>query len=226
MVAASLLLCFVVPQFKNLACHPTAFMEEKNNNVVAPRSRSFGVAVAALTVSSSSTEMEGLLPVIRTAVAEAGGEEAWKESTQVISELFECEEEAELCLATAFNWRAWAKASDTMKRYQKTRLPDATKIQEALTWLKEGPLELNGNQLRNSIRDYPNIYLVEPMTFYRKTMGSAPRKYRDPSILKELITDDPNVLQVTYNCDGEGCASECGSCWVSYENRLPSNPSF
>jgi hypothetical protein len=157
---------------------------------------------------------------------EAGGEQAWKESTRVLSEIFELEEDAESCLAAAFSWKDWAKASDTMKRYQNPVLPDAAKVQEALVWLKDGPLELTEDQVRSSIRDYPKIYLVEPYEFYRKTMGSAPRKYRDPFVLKELIKDDPNVLQVTYNCDGEGCASECGSCWVSYANSLPSDPTF
>ena len=44
------------------------------------------------------------------------------------------------------------------------------------------------------------------------------------TVLKYLIQNDPNVLQVTFNCGDEGCQSECGSCWVTYENRLPSLP--
>jgi hypothetical protein len=213
MVASSFLFCFV-PLLKNLAFQTSTTFTTTN----VPRS--------SLTAASMSSNPNDLLPIIREAVLEAGGEQAWKESTQLLSGLFESEEDAELCLADAFSWKAWAKASDMMKRYQSPVLPDAAKVQEALVWLKEGPLELNDNQMRSSIRDYPKIYLVEPNEFYRKTMGSAPRKYRDPFILKELIKDDPNVLQVTFNCDGEGCASECGSCWVSYENRLPSNPIF
>ena len=211
MVALSLLFCFV-PLLKT-----SAFQASTTFTTNVPRS-----SLAAASTSSNPN----FLGLIREAVMEAGGEQAWKESTQVLSSLFELEEDAELCLADAFGWKGWAKASGMMKRYQNPVLPDAAKVQEALVWLKEGPLELNEDQMRSSIRDYPKIYLVEPNEFYRKTMGSAPRKYRDAFILKELIKDDPNVLQVTYNCDGEGCASECGSCWVSYANRLPSDPIF
>jgi hypothetical protein len=214
MVAAlSLLFCFV-PLLKTLA-----FQTSTTFTTTVPRS-----SLAAASISSNPND--DLLPIIREAVMEAGGEQAWKESTQILSGIFELEEDAELCLATAFGWKGWAKASDMMKRYQDPVLPDAAKVQEALVWLKEGPLELNEGEVLSSIRDYPKIYLVEPNEFYRKTMGSAPRKYRDPFILKELIKDDPNVMQVTFNCDGEGCASECGSCWVSYANRLPSDPIF
>jgi hypothetical protein len=205
MLASSLLFCFV-PLLKN-----SAFQTSTTTSL------------AAASISSNPND---LLPIIREAVMEAGGEQAWKESTQLLSGLFELEEDAELCLATAFSWKGWAKASDMMKRYQNPVLPDPAKVQDALVWLREGPLEFNEDQVRSSIRDYPKIYLVEPNEFYRKTMGSAPRKYRDPFILKELIKDDPNVLQLTYNCDGEGCSSECGSCWVSYANRLPSDPIF
>lgn len=113
-----------------------------------------------------------------------------------------------------------------MKKYQKPVLPDATKVREALEWLKEGPLEMSEEQVRSNIRKYPSIYLVDPGASYKKVMGSAPRKYRDADVLKEFISDDPNILQVTFNCDGEGCQSECGSCWVAYESRLPSVPDF
>jgi hypothetical protein len=216
MVASSLLFCFA-PLLNNLSFRTTC---TRTDNV--PRSSSLSVA----SIASPSSASDDLLPVIREAVVEAGGEDAWKDSTQLLSDLFGTEEEAELYLATAFCWKDWAKASDMMKRYQKPVLPDASKVQEALVWLKEGPLELNEDQVRSSIREYPKIYLVEPKESYRKVMSSAPRNYRDPSVLKELIKDDPNVLQVTYNCDGEGCSSECGSCWVSYANRLPSGPAF
>jgi hypothetical protein len=54
---------------------------------------------------------DDLLPVIREAVVEAGGEDAWKELTQLLSDLFGMEEEAELYLATALCWKDWAKAS-------------------------------------------------------------------------------------------------------------------
>mmetsp|Transcript_10436 Transcript_10436/g.23183 ORF Transcript_10436/g.23183 Transcript_10436/m.23183 type:complete len:221 (-) Transcript_10436:136-798(-) len=220
MVASSLLFCFV-PSLKN-----SAFTG--NNNAHQPRTRSRSVTATAASSSSISTDPNiDLLPEIREAIAEADGEQAWKESAQLLSDLLDSsEEEAELYLADAFRWKAWANASDMMKRFQKPTLPNAEKVREALSWLKEGPLEMSDEQVRSNIRDYPGIYLVEPIQSYRKVMGSAPRKYRDAAVLKELINDDPNILQVTYNCDGEGCQSECGSCWVAYESRLPSIPEF
>jgi hypothetical protein len=169
--------------------------------------------------SAIAATNDDFLPAVREAVLEAGGEAAWKESTEALSSLFNIEE-AELCLADAFGWKGWVKASSMTKRYQRTKMPDAVKIIEALEWLREGPLELNEEQMQSSITKYPKTYLDAPNESYRKALGTAPRKYRDH--LKELVRQDPTVLQVTYNCDGEGCSSECGSCWVSYENRLAS----
>ena len=85
---------------------------------------------------------------------------------------------------------------------------------------------MNTDQIRRNVEQHPEIYLREPNVMYRKVLGSAPRKYRDDSALKFLIETDPTVLQVTFNCGDEGCQSECGSCWVTYENRLPSVPDF
>jgi hypothetical protein len=219
MVASPLLFCFV-PLLKNLA-----FQTTENHGPSSP-CRSLTSVATALSLAATPSSDTTLLPIIREAVAEAGGEDAWKESTQILSGMFELEEDAEWCLATAFQWQAWAKAADMVKRYQNPVVPDATKVQEALAWLQEGPLALTEEQMKTYIREYPQIYLVAPMESYRKVVGVAPRKYRDKAVLKELIQDNPNILQLTYNCDGEGCASECGSCWVSYENRLPSTPSF
>jgi hypothetical protein len=168
--------------------------------------------------SSIAATNDDFLPAVREAVLEAGGEAAWKESTEALSRIFDIEE-AELYLADAFGWKGWAKAPEMTKRFQRPKLPDAVKVIEALEWLREGPLELNEEQMKSSIAEYPKTYLDAPNESYRKAMGTAPRKYRGD--LKELVRQDPSVLQVTYNCDGEGCASECGSCWVSYENRLP-----
>jgi len=197
-----------------------------DNNIPRSRSPTTAVAAAASSISSNNSNAD-LLPDIREAVMEAGGEQAWTEATQILSDFFaSSEEDAELCLADAYRWKAYVKASDMMKLRQNPVIPDATKVREALVWLQEGPLEMNDRQMRTCIREYPSIYLVEPKESYRKVMGSAPRNYRDAGILKELIEDDPNILQVTYNCDGEGCQSVCGSCWVARESRLPSSPIF
>jgi hypothetical protein len=217
MMVAFSLFCFV----------PSLLLKQSslgtNNNVVSTHKFSVKTAFAPVVGRPRSfiitATNDDFLPAVREAVLEAGGEAAWKESTEALSSsLFNNNiEEAELCLADAFGWKAWVKASSMTKRFQRTKMPDAVKIIEALEWLREGPLELNEEQMQSSIKKYPKTYLDAPNESYRKALGTAPRKYRDH--LKELVRQDPDVLQVTYNCDGEGCASECGSCWVSYENR-------
>lgn len=168
-----------------------------------------------------------ILPEIRDEIMEREGHlQQWDESIKILSHLFENEEDAELHLADAFRWKAWAVASDMMKKYQRPSLPNAKTIQEGIDWLRDGPLEMNTDQIRRNVEQHPEIYLREPNVMYRKVLGSAPRKYRDDSALKFLIETDPTVLQVTFNCGDEGCQSECGSCWVTYENRLPSVPDF
>ena len=77
-----------------------------------------------------------LLPEIRDEIMEREGQlKAWEECTQILSDLFEdssTNEEAELYLADAFRWKAWASASDMMRRYQKPVLPDADTIREGI----------------------------------------------------------------------------------------------
>jgi hypothetical protein len=158
------------------------------------------------------------LGTVRDAVRDAGGDDAWQGSIQALSDRFNMDD-AESCLAEAFGWKAWANAPERTKKFHRPKVPDVTKVMEALHWLKDGPLELQDEQILLAIRKSPKTYLDAPKDSYSKALGTAPRKYRDN--LQELIRLDPTVLEVTYNCDGEGCASECGRCWVSYENRLP-----
>ena len=184
--------------------------------------------MAVLASTPHSKTNEELLSEIRDEILEREGQlESWDGCAQIVSEiLLDEEEDAELYLADAFRWKAWASASDMMRKYQKPVLPDEKVLQEGIDWLRDGPLGMSDHQIRDNIQQYPGIYLREPHTLYKKVVGSAPRKYRDDDMLKRLIENDPNILQVTFNCDGEGCQSECGSCWVAYENRLPSIPDF
>ena len=124
-------------------------------------------------------------------------------------------------LSDAYRWKAWAVASTTMRKYQRPTMPSPDDLRASLDFLADEPLQLTPDQILANVRKYPQIYLREPEKSYKKVLGSAPRRYRSDDVLKQFIEHDPNVLQVTFNCDGEGCQSECGSCWVSYENRLP-----
>jgi hypothetical protein len=209
MVAFSLF-CFVPFLLKQ-----SALVTDVSTRTTSVNSDSASVGRPRILLAATNDDF---LPTVREAVlAEDGGEAAWKESTEALSRIFDIEE-AELCLADAFGWKGWAKASATTKKYHRPKLPDAIKIMEALDWLREGPLALNEEQLQVSITKFPKTYLDAPNESYKKVLGTAPRKYRDQ--LQELIRQDPFGLQVIYNCDGEGCGSNCGSCWVSYENQL------
>lgn len=219
-------LCVVPPPLQTVAF--------STNDRVLPRPRNgrrLTVASMAWTTSASGAD---LLPEIRDEI-EARGKgqlQTWEESVRIVADRFpgpgasDDDDEAELCLADAFRWKAWASASAMARRYQKPTLPDGDRLREGLDWLRDGPLEMTDEQVRNNIRRYPGIYLREPDALYGKVMRSAPKKYRDDAVLKQLIEMDPNILQVTFNCEEEGCQSECGSCWVTYENRLPSIPNL
>lgn len=175
---------------------------------------------------SNNVDLE-MLPEIRSTVFEKdGGEQAWTESTEIIKNAlyssFSTDQtsEVELVLATAFSWKAYVKASPMMRKYQNPKLPDPTQIQQAIEWLRTGPLELPDDVIRDNIQAHPKTFLMDPQSSYKKAISSAPRKYRDPSVFKQALETDPTVLQVTYNCADDGCISECGSCWVTYRNRL------
>mmetsp|Transcript_31910 Transcript_31910/g.54441 ORF Transcript_31910/g.54441 Transcript_31910/m.54441 type:complete len:230 (+) Transcript_31910:236-925(+) len=215
-------LCFASAQL----LHTAVAFSNYNNAITRSRNNAPRPHATCMAMKPPVADAD-LLPEIRDEILEREGElTAWEDSVEILSDLFDEDDAAEIYLADAFRWKAWASASDMMRKYQRPVLPEASKISEGIAWLKEGPLGMSDDQIRNNIQQYPGIYLREPNVFYKKVMGAAPRKYRDDEVLKQLIGDDPNILQVTFNCDGEGCQSECGSCWVTYENRLPTLPNF
>lgn len=165
---------------------------------------------------------DDIIPAVREGVAEAGNQEHWSESIAVLAEsAIMDDEEAELILADGLNWKAWAKASPMMRKYAKPVQPDAENLKLALQWLKDGPLGLDQDQLQNAVRNHPKIYLVSPEDKYQKAIAAAPDKYKELAAFRDLLLNDPSVLECYYNCDvaDEGCASECGNCWVAYERR-------
>jgi hypothetical protein len=176
-----------------------------------------------VTALSAVLDDDQLLDVVREGIVGTGENlDAWEESiTELSSEMSINVEEAEHCLADALGWKSWAKASKSFRRYQKPKQPDANKLHEALVWLREGPLQLNDNQLRSVIQDKPKVYLMAPEETYKTVLRNAPTEYKDPSVLNAMILNDPLVMECTYNCNvGEdGCASECGNCWVTYGKR-------
>jgi hypothetical protein len=185
--------------------------------------RTPSVRSSRLTTLSALLDDDQLRDVVREGIAHASGDlDAWEESIAELSSSVSINvEEAENCLAEALGWKSWAKASKSFRRYQKPKQPDATKLREALVWLREGPLQLNADQLRSVIKVKPKVYLMAPEETYKAVLKNAPKEYKDPSALNALILDNPLVIECTYNCDiGEdGCASECGNCWVTYGKK-------
>jgi hypothetical protein len=185
--------------------------------------RTPSVPSSRLTALSAVLDDEQLLDVVREGIADASGDlDAWEESIAELSSSASINvEDAENCLADALGWKSWAKASKSFRRYQKPKQPDVTKLREALVWLREGPLQLNDDQLRSVIKVKPKVYLMAPEETYRAVLKNAPAEYKDTSILNAMILDDPLVMECTYNCNigDDGCASECGNCWATYGKK-------
>ena len=164
------------------------------------------------------TRSADILPTVREGIAEAGGSEEWDKSVAVLSEAMGVDsEEAERILADALGWRAWAAANEKFRRFQKPVAPDTAKLEESIAWLKDGPLKLDQGQLVAAVSTSPKVYLQCPDVAYRKAKGAAPKKFADT--FDELALKDPSVMECYHNCSDDGCASECGNCWVSYEMR-------
>jgi hypothetical protein len=173
--------------------------------------------------SNSNCGDANIAPVIHEAISKTkdGGLEIWQESIDIISSILP-PESAESVLMKAYGWTAWAKASEKTKKYHRPKLPDPKQLQDSLLWLQTGPLQISKDEhrlLTTMITTYPEAYLLRPRDQYKSCLETAPRSYRDR--LVDLIRNDPSVFELSYNCDGGGCASECGRCWVSYENRMP-----
>jgi hypothetical protein len=175
----------------------------------------------------STSAPADLLPKVRQGVDEAGGLEEWDACSALLCHEIPSleQDEAEFLLARAHQWRSWASArSDMARKYIKTSLPNTRQLKAALSWLTAGsagtgPLELSPEQLLNSIREFPNVYLIKPEETYHRALKVAPSEFKDPDAFKELILKRPEALQFTFNCEDTGCQSECGSCWVTNANR-------
>jgi hypothetical protein len=161
------------------------------------------------------------LETVRAGISDAGFSEAWNEATKILSERANLEvEQAEECLAKAWNWKTWAICTSPIARkYIKPIPPDATAVAASLDWLLvTGPLCLSPEAVRAGLVASPEAYLKAPHTNYERALQVAPRKYRDPSAFKALLLEYPKTLQRTYNCVDGGCNSECGNCWVAFAN--------
>jgi len=141
-----------------------------------------------------------------------------------LSELCIDQEEAELLLASALDWKRWAQASSpAVRKYTHPILPNLQNLTKALSWLKEeGPLSAaldasddNNAKWKHVIETSPQIYLVDPATAYQAAFESAPKEYQDADIFLSLVLEDPAVLECNFQC--YACTNECDTCWVYYD---------
>lgn len=168
----------------------------------------------------TSATATDILPTVREGVAEVGATEDWEKSVEVLAKAIDVgAEEAETILAEGLKWKGWAIVPASVRRFQRPVTPDTEKLEAALAWLTDGPLTMDQAQLASAIKSSPKVYLVEPEETYKEAIGAAPDEYKDASVFKAMVLEDPTVMECTYNCKEDGCASECGSCWVSYARR-------
>ena len=163
---------------------------------------------------------EELLPAVREGVAEKDALDEWNSCVEFLAGDIGVDHlQAEILLAAALEWRGWARVTSALARkYMKPKTPDLQQLQTALSWLREGPLALTDSAiLKEAIEKSPTAYLVDPAAAYAEALDTAPAKYKDADAFQALLMEDPSVLECSYNCVDDGCASECGNCWVSYE---------
>jgi len=162
-----------------------------------------------------------LLPTVREGIAEKDATDQWTQCVEFLEQdLSISSQQSEILLAAALEWRGWARVTSALARkYMSPKLPNLDQLQTAMKWLREGPLELNDDAalLLDAIEKSPKAYLVDPESAYRQAIKTAPTQYKDADAFKTLLLDDPSVLECSYNCADDGCNSECGNCWVTYE---------
>lgn len=172
--------------------------------------------------------MEELLPTVREGIEEKGATQEWNACAELLAANVlvasgdsesDAVMEAEILLASALEWRGWARVTSTIARkYMRPKLPSSEQLQAALDWLRNGPLEMTDPiNLANAIKESPTAYLVDPEAAYKTALETAPKHYKDPETFKALLMEDPSVLECSYNCADDGCNSNCGNCWVTYE---------
>lgn len=199
-------------QCQAFALHTMILPPSKVQPKQCRKSRPWSLSSVSTTVVSDE-----ILAKIRQGLDDAGGLEDWKAAIDKLCATMNIEAgEAELLLAKAHQWKAWASTrSDLMRKYITPTIPDVEKMERALLWLSstDGPLEFTKEQLLHSIRQQPNLYLTTPEETYKQALKVAPAEYKDSSVFRKLILERPEAIQFTFNCEETGCQSECGSCW-------------
>ncbi|CAE7568638.1 unnamed protein product [Symbiodinium microadriaticum] len=192
------------------------------------------LGLAAVSYGAGSVDKAALLAAVREGVAERGGEEIWQAGASALAQNLDAsQEDAELILAKAFGWTGWYELN--RPSYLKPKLPPAPQqIFEALSWLRQGPLQLTAEQLRNALAIKPLVYLKEPRSSYESALQVAPEQWRSPDAFKELLLREPQVLDLTHNClltdpaerikdewgEAVHCDGKCTHCWRTATPKL------
>lgn len=163
---------------------------------------------------------EDLLSAVREGIAEQEATVEWNKCVEFLSsDLDVGQEEAEILLASALDWKRWAQTtSPAVRKYTNPQLPNLQDLRIALSWLREGPLAAlasDNAKLKEAIEKSPKIYLLDPATAYQQALESAPKEYQDVNTFLSLVLGDPAVLECNFNC--YACTNECDNCWVYYE---------
>jgi hypothetical protein len=188
-------------------------------------SRSIASRQEEVVTATAAVLNSDLVESIREGLQEKGWMEQWDESVKFLSaELDSDADEAEACLADATGWKGWTMCSSPiMRKYMpEPQMPNLATLEDILSWLRDGPLSLreHPDALREAILTYPKVYLSGSVgKNWKLALQTAPPEYKDPDDFQAKLLADPSILQCTFDCSEEGCASECGNCWVSYANK-------
>lgn len=187
-------------------------------------------------MAASSAQDEGidLLPTIRDGLAAKGAIDDWRDSAAALAAALGVQDEdAELVLARAYGWKAWAELG--CAAYLRPKLPPSpTEIRAALDWLAQGPLTLSAKEIRAAVEDSPKLYLKEPAKLYEDALKAAPEPFAGAEAFGALVRREPGALGLTWNCEltdpetrvldawGEPihCDGKCTHCWRTSKPRF------
>lgn len=175
-----------------------------------------------------------LLADVHEGIAAIGGASRWKDTAAVIADgIGRDPHEAEMLLARAYGWKAWAELN--RPSYLRPKLPPGPdEVRKAINWLTGAPLQLTREQLAAALNNSPKVYLSEPERSYAAALESAPEMFGEPGAFRELLLREPQVLDLTWNCErtdpasrpldawGEAihCDGQCVHCWRTATPKL------
>jgi len=179
----------------------------------------------------------GVVHKARQAANERLGDGVWDAAADAIASY--CGDDhihAHLVLAKAYGWQGWIQMNKPAYLSPNPPHP-AEQLRRSLKWLREGPLAMTEDELKDALLAQPMPYLTNPKKKYEGAISCAPEQWRKPEVFRELLRREPKVLQLTWNCQytdpferdrvmgllssGESfhCDGQCTKCWRA---KIPS----